>query len=145
LAAATPRAGPAALADHPEGEVGLANPLLADLLNESAKADRGRQGLCRLAVRDGKFAVLFPRLEQGTGRCRIAPRGVGVWPNSPLYGRRAVAEPSLLDVVLQHKDFWFGSRDEVEDPLDKALRDAGLGEVSGGGMSNRDRTVRHPR
>jgi hypothetical protein len=39
----------------------------------------------------------------------------------------------FLEIVLQSDDFSFGGRDELEDPLDEALRAAGVGEVTGGG------------
>ena len=42
-------------------------------------------------------------------------------------------EMTFLEIVLQAADFTFGGRDEIEDPLDDALRSAGLGEVTGGG------------
>lgn len=42
-------------------------------------------------------------------------------------------QTTFLEVVLQSADFEFGGRDEIEDPLDDALREAGIGEVTGGG------------
>ena len=39
----------------------------------------------------------------------------------------------FFEIVLQNQDSAFDSRDEVEDPLDEALTEAGVGEVSGGG------------
>jgi hypothetical protein len=45
-----------------------------------------------------------------------------------------MSEPTtFLEIVLQSDDFTFGGRDELEDPLDEALRAAELGEVTGGG------------
>ena len=48
----------------------------------------------------------------------------------------------FFEIVLQNQDTAFDSRDEVEDPLDEALAEAGVGEVTGGGsgmgMSNID-------
>lgn len=44
-----------------------------------------------------------------------------------------MSNPTFLEIVLQSAEFTFGGRDEVEDPLDDALREAGLGEVTGGG------------
>jgi hypothetical protein len=40
---------------------------------------------------------------------------------------------TFLEIVLQADEFHFSGRDEVDDPLDEALRRAGLGEVTGGG------------
>eukprot|EP01031_Cornospumella_fuschlensis_P019507 gene19507-23906_t len=49
---------------------------------------------------------------------------------------------------MQSADFTFGGRDEIEDPLDDALRKAQLGEVTGGGsgrgISNIDVEVTDP-
>lgn len=42
-------------------------------------------------------------------------------------------QPILLEVILQSKDFKFASRDEIEEPLEEALRGTGLGEVTGVG------------
>jgi len=42
-------------------------------------------------------------------------------------------QTTLLEIVLQSTDFNLGGRDEIEDPLDDALKAAGLGEVTGGG------------
>jgi len=39
----------------------------------------------------------------------------------------------FLEVVLLTADFRFAGRDVVEGPLDVALQDAALGEVTGGG------------
>ena len=39
----------------------------------------------------------------------------------------------FLEVVFQSMDFNFESRDEIEDPLEEALQNAGLGEVTGAG------------
>ncbi len=41
--------------------------------------------------------------------------------------------PIFFEIVFQSADFSFGGRDEVEDPLDEALRAQDLGEVTGGG------------
>lgn len=40
---------------------------------------------------------------------------------------------TFFEIILQSADFAFDGRDEVEDPLDEALREKGLGEVTGGG------------
>ena len=40
---------------------------------------------------------------------------------------------TFLEIVLQSRDFHLSGRDEIEDPLDEALREAQLGEVTGGG------------
>ena len=54
----------------------------------------------------------------------------------------------FFEIILQSADFTFGGRDEVEDPLDEALQEAGLGEVTGGGSgmgrSNIDVEVTDP-
>jgi len=42
-------------------------------------------------------------------------------------------EPIFLEILFQAADFQFGGRDEVEDPLDDALRRESVGEVTGGG------------
>ena len=42
-------------------------------------------------------------------------------------------DPVFLEVVLLSDDFTLGGRDEIEDPLEEALRAAGVGEVTGGG------------
>jgi len=42
-------------------------------------------------------------------------------------------ETTFFEIILRSADFTFGGRDEIEDPLDDALRNAGLGEVTGGG------------
>lgn len=39
----------------------------------------------------------------------------------------------FYEIILQAADFTFEGRDEIEDPLDEALHQAGLGEVTGGG------------
>lgn len=39
----------------------------------------------------------------------------------------------FLEVVLLSADFEFEGRDEIEDPLEEALRNAGVGEVTGAG------------
>jgi len=39
----------------------------------------------------------------------------------------------FLEIVSQNSDFTFTGRDEVEDPLNGALAEAGAGEVAGGG------------
>lgn len=41
----------------------------------------------------------------------------------------------FLEIVFQNSDFTFDGRDQIEDPLDEALAEAGLGEVTGGGGS----------
>lgn len=43
------------------------------------------------------------------------------------------AATAFYEIVFQAADFTFGGRDEVEDPLDEALRESDLGEVTGGG------------
>jgi hypothetical protein len=40
---------------------------------------------------------------------------------------------TFLEIVLRAAEFTHGGRDEIEDPLDDALRQAGIGEVTGGG------------
>ena len=44
-----------------------------------------------------------------------------------------VSATTFFEIILQSADFTFGGRDEIEDPLDEALQQAGLGEVTGGG------------
>ena len=48
----------------------------------------------------------------------------------------------FLEIVLTNSDASFEGRDEIEDPLDEALQENNLGEVTGGGsgigMSNID-------
>ncbi|MCE0484984.1 MAG: hypothetical protein LV479_12200 [Methylacidiphilales bacterium] len=47
-----------------------------------------------------------------------------------------MSEPVFLQIIMQADDLNklnFGGRDEIEEPLEKALDEAGLGEVSGGG------------
>jgi hypothetical protein len=39
----------------------------------------------------------------------------------------------FLEIVMQNNDFTFDGRDELEEPLDEALRAAKLGQVTGGG------------
>ena len=39
----------------------------------------------------------------------------------------------FLEIILKSEDFKFDGRDAVEDPLDDALADLGIGEVTGGG------------
>jgi hypothetical protein len=41
-------------------------------------------------------------------------------------------EPTFLEIVLVAEEF-IGCRDEIEDPLDLALTEAGIGTVTGGG------------
>lgn len=59
-----------------------------------------------------------------------------------------MSETTFFEIILQHADFHFGGRDEVEDPLDEALQRDGLGEVTGGGtgmgISNIDIEVNDP-
>ncbi len=43
-----------------------------------------------------------------------------------------MSTPIFLEIVFQSADFTFGGRDEIEDPLEEALPDAGIGEVTGG-------------
>ena len=45
----------------------------------------------------------------------------------------AVSAQTFFEIILQSADFKFGGRDEIEDPLDAALQQAGIGEVTGGG------------
>jgi hypothetical protein len=40
---------------------------------------------------------------------------------------------TFFEILLQAADFPFDGRDEIDDPLDDALKQAGLGEVTGGG------------
>lgn len=40
---------------------------------------------------------------------------------------------AFLEIVLKSQDYNFGGRDEIENPLDAALQEANLGEVTGGG------------
>ncbi len=40
---------------------------------------------------------------------------------------------TFFEIILYDSDFRFDGRDEVEDPLDDALRAANLGSVTGGG------------
>ena len=60
----------------------------------------------------------------------------------------AVSATTFFEIILQSPDFAFGGRDEIEDPLDEALQQAGLGEVTGGGTgmgrSNIDVEVADP-
>jgi len=51
-----------------------------------------------------------------------------------------VSDTTFFEIVLQSADFTFDSRDEIEDPLDDALQQTGLGEVTGGG-SGMGRTI----
>jgi hypothetical protein len=55
---------------------------------------------------------------------------------------------TFFEIILKSEDFQFGGRDEIEDPLDEALQEAGLGEVTGGGSgmgrSNIDVEVTDP-
>lgn len=44
-----------------------------------------------------------------------------------------MSETTFFEIILLSADFTFGGRDEIADPLDDALRNAGLGEVTGGG------------
>jgi hypothetical protein len=47
-----------------------------------------------------------------------------------------MSEPILLQIIMQSNDLQklkFDGRDQIEDPLQKALSDRSLGEVSGGG------------
>lgn len=48
---------------------------------------------------------------------------------------------ALLEIVLLSRDFEFGGRDEVEEPLEEALQDAGLGEVVGGGTGKESSNI----
>ncbi|QIF04175.1 hypothetical protein [Roseimicrobium sp. ORNL1] len=43
------------------------------------------------------------------------------------------ASTTFYEIVFQAADFTFDGRDEIEDPLDEALRESELGEVTGGG------------
>jgi len=40
---------------------------------------------------------------------------------------------TFYEIILQSADFTFSGRDEIEDPLHEALKEASLGEVTGGG------------
>ena len=44
-----------------------------------------------------------------------------------------MAASTFLEIVLRSDEFTFDGRDEIEDPLDEALADSSLGEVTGGG------------
>ena len=59
-----------------------------------------------------------------------------------------MSETTFFEIILQSADFNFGGRDEIEDPLDEALQQANLGEVTGGGsgrgVSNIDVEVTDP-
>ena len=44
-----------------------------------------------------------------------------------------MSKTTFLEIVFVGADFAFDGRDEVEDPLNEALRNAGLGKVTGGG------------
>ena len=47
-----------------------------------------------------------------------------------------MSDPVFLQIIMQVEDLEklnFGGRDEIEDPLERALTEAALGEVSGGG------------
>lgn len=44
-----------------------------------------------------------------------------------------MSKTTFFEIILQLSDFTFDGRDEVEDPLDEALQQAGLGEITGGG------------
>lgn len=44
-----------------------------------------------------------------------------------------MSDTTFFEIILQSADCNFGGRDEIEDPLDEALRNASLGEVTGGG------------
>lgn len=39
----------------------------------------------------------------------------------------------FLEIIFRNSDFAFDGRDEIGDPLDQALAEAGVGEVTGGG------------
>lgn len=59
-----------------------------------------------------------------------------------------MSDTTFFEIILQSADFNFGGRDEIEDPLDEALQNANLGEVTGGGsgrgVSNIDVEVTDP-
>lgn len=59
-----------------------------------------------------------------------------------------MSETTFFEIILQSADFNFEGRDEIEDPLDEALQQANLGEVTGGGsgmgVSNIDVEVTNP-
>ena len=42
-------------------------------------------------------------------------------------------ESIFLEIVFKSSDFQFAGRDEIEDPLEEALIQSGVGEVTGGG------------
>jgi hypothetical protein len=44
-----------------------------------------------------------------------------------------MSTPTFLEIVFKNTDFPFAGRDAVEDPLTEALKEAGVGEVTGGG------------
>jgi hypothetical protein len=44
-----------------------------------------------------------------------------------------MSETTFFEIVLLSEDFRFDGRDQIEDPLDEALQESGLGEVTGGG------------
>jgi hypothetical protein len=59
-----------------------------------------------------------------------------------------MSETTFFEIILQVAEFTFDGRDEIEDPLDDALRQVGLGGVTGGGsgrgISNIDVEVIDP-
>ncbi|MDY6994172.1 MAG: hypothetical protein SVR94_16435 [Pseudomonadota bacterium] len=44
-----------------------------------------------------------------------------------------MTENIFLEIILYSKDFPFEGRDEIEEPLDEALQESNLGEITGGG------------
>ena len=44
-----------------------------------------------------------------------------------------MSETTFFEITLLAAESTFGGRDEIEDPLDDALKQAGIGEVTGGG------------
>jgi len=39
----------------------------------------------------------------------------------------------FFEIIFHNQDWQFDGRDDIEDPLDEALSQAGVGEVTGGG------------
>ena len=66
----------------------------------------------------------------------VAELGVRRLPRA-LYKRKqenpAMSATTFFEINFQLADFTFEGRDEIEDPLNDALRKTGLGEVTGGG------------
>jgi hypothetical protein len=61
----------------------------------------------------------------------------------------AMSETTFFEITFYVAHFTFSGRDEIEDPLNEALQQAGLGEVTGGGsgmgVANIDIEVTDPK